>query len=122
MGSLGEAFIDGRIDIDGDILTVIASAERLAEAPGAPITSRINQVWSNHTPDQDLSDIRYHYDVGNEFYRLWLDERMVYSCAYFETGRATIDEAQQAKLYHICRKLVCNQATGSSISAAVGAG
>ena len=122
LGSLGEAFIDGRIDIDGDILTVIASAERLAEAPGAPITSRINQVWSNHTPDQDLSDIRYHYDVDNEFYRLWLDERMVYSCAYFETGRATIDEAQQAKLYHICRKLVCNQATGSSISAAVGAG
>ncbi len=105
LGSLGEAFIDGRIDIDGDILTVIASAERLAEAGGAPITSRINPVSSNHTPDQDLSDIRHHYDVGNEFYRLWLDERMVYSCAYFETGRETIDEAQRAKLDHICRKL-----------------
>lgn len=105
LGSLGEAFIDGRIDIDGDIMTVIASAERLAEAGGSPITSRINPVSSNHTPDQDLSDIKHHYDVGNEFYRLWLDERMVYSCAYFETGKETINEAQQAKLDHICRKL-----------------
>ncbi len=105
LGALGEAFVEGRIDIDGDIITVIASAERLAEASGSPISSRINPGSSNHTPDQDLSDIKHHYDVGNEFYRLWLDERMVYSCAYFETGRETINEAQQAKLDHICRKL-----------------
>ena len=57
-----------------------------------------------HTSRQDRS-YRYHYDVGNEFYRLWLDERMVYSCAYFKTGEESIDEAQRAKLDHICRKL-----------------
>ncbi|MBS0153091.1 MAG: class I SAM-dependent methyltransferase [Nitrospira sp.] len=105
LGSLGEAFVDGRIDIDGDIMTVIASAERLAEAGESPMKSRITPVWSKHTPDQDLADIKHHYDIGDEFYRLWLDERMVYSCAYFETGEETIDEAQQAKLDHICRKL-----------------
>lgn len=105
LGALGEAFVNGRIDIDGDIMTVIASAERLAEAGGSPIKSRISPVSSNHTPDQDRADIRHHYDVGNEFYQLWLDEHMVYSCAYFETGEETIDEAQQAKLDHICRKL-----------------
>lgn len=105
LGSLGEAFIDGRIDIDGDIMAVIASAERLAEAGGSPIKSRINPVSFTHTPDQDLADIKHHYDVGNEFYRLWLDERMVYSCAYFETGEETINEAQRAKLDHICLKL-----------------
>ena len=105
LGTLGEAFIDGRIDIHGDIMSVIDGAERLAAAGGSPITSRIHAVLSDHTPRQDLADIKHHYDVGNEFYRLWLDERMIYSCAYFETGEETIDAAQVAKLDHICRKL-----------------
>ena len=60
---------------------------------------------ARHTARTDRSAIRYHYDVGNAFYRLWLDERMVYSCAYFRTGDETLDEAQRAKLDHICRKL-----------------
>lgn len=105
LGSLGEAFVDGRIDIDGDIIAVIASAERLAAAGGAPATARISAVTAHHTPKQDLDDIKHHYDVGNEFYRLWLDERMIYSCAYFQTGEETIHAAQLAKLDHICRKL-----------------
>jgi cyclopropane-fatty-acyl-phospholipid synthase len=50
--------------------------------------------------------IRFHYDVSNEFYKLWLDRAMVYSCGYFERADAEIDEAQQAKLEHICRKLL----------------
>jgi cyclopropane-fatty-acyl-phospholipid synthase len=49
--------------------------------------------------------VRSHYDVGNDFYALWLDRRMVYSCAYFSTGAEDIDTAQEAKLEHICRKL-----------------
>ncbi|MBI3355864.1 MAG: class I SAM-dependent methyltransferase [Nitrospirae bacterium] len=109
LGSLGEAFIDGRIDIDGDIISVIASAERLATAGGSPAMARIAAATARHTPKQDLDDVKHHYDVGNEFYRLWLDERMVYSCAYFQTGEETIDAAQAAKLDHICRKL-CLQA------------
>ncbi|MBH0193757.1 MAG: hypothetical protein HP492_18700, partial [Nitrospira sp.] len=82
LGALGEAFVDGRIDIDGDIIEVIASAERLAAAGGAPATARIAATKATHTPTQDRDDIKYHYDVGNEFYRLWLDDRMIYSCAY----------------------------------------
>ena len=105
LGSLGEAFVDGRIDIDGDIISVIASAERLAAAGGSPATARILASSAYHTPKQDLDDIKHHYDVGNDFYQLWLDERMVYSCAYFQTGEETIDAAQEAKLDHICRKL-----------------
>lgn len=105
LGTLGEAFVDGRIDIDGDIMAVIASAERLAAAGGSPATARIAAATVRHTPKQDRDDIKYHYDVGNDFYRLWLDERMVYSCAYFQTGEETIDAAQLAKLDHICRKL-----------------
>ena len=105
LGSLGEAFVDGRIDIDGDIMTILASAERLAAAGGSPVTARIPAAMADHTPKQDLADVKYHYDVGNDFYRLWLDERMVYSCAYFPTGEETIEAAQVAKLDHICRKL-----------------
>ncbi len=105
LGSLGEAFVDGRIDIDGDIISVIASAERLVEVGGSPATNRIPASVTRHTPKQDLDDIKHHYDVGNDFYRLWLDERMIYSCAYFQTGEESIDAAQEAKLDHICRKL-----------------
>jgi cyclopropane-fatty-acyl-phospholipid synthase len=105
LGALGEAFVHGRIDIDGDIMAVIASAERLVAAGGAPPTDRISASETRHTPQQDFDDIKHHYDVGNDFYRLWLDRRMVYSCAYFRTGEETIDAAQEAKLDHICRKL-----------------
>ncbi|WP_407919006.1 class I SAM-dependent methyltransferase [Candidatus Nitrospira nitrificans] len=105
LGSLGEAFVDGRIDIDGDIISVIAGAERLVAAGGSPATARIPASSACHTPKQDLDDVKHHYDVSNDFYRLWLDDRMVYSCAYFQTGEETIDAAQEAKLDHICRKL-----------------
>ncbi|MCP9452287.1 MAG: class I SAM-dependent methyltransferase [Nitrospira sp.] len=105
LGALAEAFINGRIDIEGDITTAIVAAERLVTAGGSPVTSRIEAAPGDHLPHQDRADIQHHYDVGNEFYRLWLDERMVYSCAYFETGEETIDAAQLAKLDHICRKL-----------------
>jgi len=105
LGTLGEAFVDGRLDIEGDIMSVITSAERLVAADGSPATSRIAALTARHTPKQDQQDIAYHYDVGNDFYRLWLDARMVYSCAYFQTGEESIDAAQEAKLDHICRKL-----------------
>jgi len=49
--------------------------------------------------------IQHHYDVGNDFYELWLDRRLIYSCAYFPTGKEDLDAAQEAKLEHICRKL-----------------
>jgi cyclopropane-fatty-acyl-phospholipid synthase len=58
-----------------------------------------------HSRRRDAVAVRSHYDVGNDFYALWLDRRMVYSCAYFKTGTETLDEAQEAKLELICRKL-----------------
>ena len=60
---------------------------------------------SVHSRERDAGVIRYHYDVGNDFYALWLDARMVYSCAYFPEGTEDLDAAQAAKLEHICRKL-----------------
>jgi cyclopropane-fatty-acyl-phospholipid synthase len=58
-----------------------------------------------HSKDENREAIQFHYDVSNEFYRLWLDRAMVYSCGYFERAAVGIDDAQEAKLEHICRKL-----------------
>ncbi|MEO6293480.1 MAG: cyclopropane-fatty-acyl-phospholipid synthase family protein [Burkholderiaceae bacterium] len=59
----------------------------------------------HHTKRSDSAAISFHYDVSNAFYKLWLDEQMVYSCAYFETPGDTLEQAQRNKLDHICRKL-----------------
>jgi cyclopropane-fatty-acyl-phospholipid synthase len=70
-----------------------------AARAGAPGSGR------RHTPAHDRSAIAYHYDVSNEFYELWLDQRMVYSCAYFAAPEEDIDTAQERKLDYVCRKL-----------------
>ena len=105
LGGLADAYVEGRIDIDGDLLEALPIGVRLVEAGGASVLQRVAEAWRPHRRRQDRAAIAQHYDVGNEFYRLWLDRRMVYSCAYFRTGAETIDEAQRAKLDHICRKL-----------------
>lgn len=58
-----------------------------------------------HTPDRDRQAIAYHYNLSNDFYGLWLDPTMTYSCAYFQFEAASLEQAQQAKLEYICRKL-----------------
>lgn len=105
IASLAEDYVQGRIDVLGDLLEAIPLAEKLANAAGSSIMQRVAGILARHSARQDRAAIGYHYDVGNEFYRLWLDQNMVYSCAYFKTGAESIDEAQRAKLDHICRKL-----------------
>jgi cyclopropane-fatty-acyl-phospholipid synthase len=58
-----------------------------------------------HSKHRDRGAVTYHYNLSNEFYQLWLDRRMVYSCAYFERGNEDIDTAQAQKLDYLCRKL-----------------
>ncbi len=60
---------------------------------------------TKNSPSRDRNAIRFHYDVSNAFYSLWLDPRMVYSCAYFENAGTSLEEAQLRKLDLICRKL-----------------
>ncbi|HEV7589041.1 MAG TPA: cyclopropane-fatty-acyl-phospholipid synthase family protein, partial [Longimicrobium sp.] len=89
-----------------DVREVLALWRRLpkddrdaAAVDGARIRAREgSREW-------DLEGIRYHYDAGNDFYRLFLGRRMLYSCAYFPTGAEDLDTAQELKLEHICRKL-----------------
>jgi len=126
--ALGEAFLRGDWDVDGDLEHVFELAEAIGHYRPhlrdllrvAPLlidglrsrphdreaaTHRAREEGRAHTRGRDQQMIRYHYDVSNNFYRLWLDRRMVYSCAYFAESDYSLDQAQEAKLDLICRKL-----------------
>lgn len=124
--ALGEAYLRGDIDIEGDIWTAVDAGRsfdlrrlgrqlpRLARlglelrrgtAPAPALRRRARLSGQRHSRARDLAAVRFHYDVGNDFYALWLDRRLVYSCAYFETADTALDTAQEAKLDLICRKL-----------------
>lgn len=101
---LGEAFIDERLEVQGAILDVIAVADRISQAMvgsgSAPPPAR-----SAHDKALDAEAIAYHYDLSNDFYRLWLDQEMIYSCAYFHEPNDSLERAQEQKLELLCRKL-----------------
>ena len=106
-----DAYVAGQIAVEGPIETVlkvgISMAEKLGQTPYFWRLARMARILpSLHSKAKDAANIRHHYDVGNDFYRLWLDRRMIYSCAYFHTGREDIHTAQEQKLDHICRKLM----------------
>jgi cyclopropane-fatty-acyl-phospholipid synthase len=123
---LAEAYIYGDYDIEGDIEEAIplgqsllaaasSASDRLrlgwrlrampAERPG-PTSRREARLWgAPHSPGRDRQAIAYHYSISNTFYGLWLDRRMVYSCAYFSRPDEDLDTAQLRKLDYICRKL-----------------
>ena len=128
--SIVESYIAGDVDIDGSmeaasmlswaigdrlrsalavarlvkmVLGLPGQAEDDLAAIGFPEQAR--KLGPRHAPVRDAAAIHYHYDVGNNFYQLWLDKRMVYSCAYFRSSEDSLDAAQEAKLDLICRKL-----------------
>ena len=105
LAKLGEAYVEGHIDVDGPIREVLRAAEGLSRFLGGDKKGRRPRLLNLHTRARDASAIQYHYDVSNEFYALFLDREMVYSCAYFRTGDEDIHTAQAQKLDHICRKL-----------------
>jgi cyclopropane-fatty-acyl-phospholipid synthase len=103
LASLGQAYVDGLIDIEGTIDDVIAVAAKLSAHAGRGLRRAARRV--RHTRRVDAEAIAYHYDVSNAFYRLWLDEEMVYSCAYFRSPGDDLETAQRAKIDHILTKL-----------------
>ncbi len=125
--ALGEAYLYDDFDIEGNAESVFALADTLANATlgwrqklraGSDLT-RLPAVkraakarrgpaklsGQKHSVERDRQAVTYHYDVSNDFYALWLDKRMVYSCAYFHSGDEALDSAQEQKLDIICRKL-----------------
>ncbi len=106
LGSLARAYVQGALDLDGDIRDILALGNRLCDADACkPDKGTAGWKWWRHTRSRDRKNIQYHYDVSNDFYGLWLDAERVYSCAYFRDPDMTLDAAQRAKLDHICHKL-----------------
>jgi cyclopropane-fatty-acyl-phospholipid synthase len=103
--SLAEAYIDGHADLEGDLNEAIRGAEALSRSAPKPLFEAAPGP-SRHTRRDDREAIQHHYDVSNEFYALWLDPRMVYSCGYFRSEDDTLEQAQLQKLDHICTKLM----------------
>jgi cyclopropane-fatty-acyl-phospholipid synthase len=106
LANLGRAYVEGRLDVEGQAREVIAVANALAEHTLKRETRPgwISKPFS-HTRKKDADAIQYHYDVSNAFYQLWLDPRMVYSCAYFENGDEDLATAQLKKIDHILNKI-----------------
>jgi cyclopropane-fatty-acyl-phospholipid synthase len=106
----GDAYSDGLVAIEGDLVSLLETVYRSSSAGGrrASLLSRAAEVLRRphaNTPTRSRDNIHHHYDIGNDFYALWLGSTMAYTCAYYPNPTASLDEAQVAKMYHVCRKL-----------------
>ncbi len=106
LSSLGRAYVEGRIEVQGAARDMIAIVTALARNT-LRVEGRYARVVRNwrHSKQGDAAAIAYHYDVSNEFYATFLDPELVYSCAYFEQGHEDLATAQLQKLDHILRKI-----------------
>lgn len=117
IGSLAEDYVEGRLHIEGRLRDLMAAAPALLGSdPTHCSSSQLGRMWQRtrlalreryvHSLARDAEQVQHHYDVSDDFYALWLDPRRVYSCAYFANPEMTLAQAQEAKLDHICRKLL----------------
>jgi cyclopropane-fatty-acyl-phospholipid synthase len=106
--AFGDLYSAGRLEIDGSLVDLLCLTNRL------PVDASLRSRWFGNEGapgawtqalGRATGNARHHYDVGNDFYALWLDERMVYTCAYFAQRELSLEEAQVAKLELVCRKL-----------------
>jgi cyclopropane-fatty-acyl-phospholipid synthase len=106
----GEDYTAGRIEVEGYFVEFLETMYRaIGRAPKPGLFRRVLHTWLNrphhNTLDGSRDNIHHHYDLGNDFYKLWLDSEMVYTCAYFSSATLSLEEAQAAKMDHVCRKL-----------------
>ena len=113
IGALAEDYVEGKLQFEGAMRDLMREMAKLL--PGNPVHSdtgwlsgmlQRTRSLALHTPAKDAEQIQFHYDVSDAFYALWLDPRRVYSCAYYQPSGMTLAQAQEAKLDHICRKLL----------------
>lgn len=103
--TLGEAYMDGKIEVQGDLQQLVTSAYLSSQSflRGSKFAKFIPK--RSHSEKASKEDVQSHYDIGNEFYKMWLDPTMTYSCAYFANESDTLEMAQTNKVHHILNKL-----------------
>jgi cyclopropane-fatty-acyl-phospholipid synthase len=121
--AISEAYVRGDVEVEGDLESAIALGEFL-RSRSYKTSTLLQAAWDLlripsggvgkqaiklrgqlHSIKRDRRAVTYHYNVSNDFYRLWLDRRMVYSCAYFQAADQDLETAQARKLEYLCRKL-----------------
>lgn len=111
--TLGEAYMDKKIEVSGSLQVLINSAYESANSFLNNNKFKRFLPKQSHTEESSKNDVQSHYDLGNDFYKLWLDKTMTYSCAYFEKPDDSLEEAQMNKVHHILKKL--DSKPGSSL-------
>jgi cyclopropane-fatty-acyl-phospholipid synthase len=125
IGLLAQDYVQSRVQIEGQLRDLMLLASHLAQTnpvrsnaqhPVLSHPSGVTRAWGKlcqrvhsikaHTVRRDAAQIQFHYDVSDDFYALWLDPMRVYSCAYYRDDGMNLQQAQEAKLDHICRKLM----------------
>ncbi len=106
----GEAYASGQIDIVGDLVEALLAIDRsLRASQTAMLVYDVVTKWLRfprlHSLSASRDNVYHHYDIGNDFYRLWLDDQLTYTCAYFSDSSLSLEAAQVAKFDHVCRKL-----------------
>jgi cyclopropane-fatty-acyl-phospholipid synthase len=108
---LVEAYFEGEVDVEGDLgLACRAGLDAQLDTIPNPLVAASNEWhelrYGNRAVPQAKANARYHYGLGVEFYRLWLDApAMMYTCAYWKEGTQSLEEAQRNKMDHVCRKV-----------------
>lgn len=104
--ALAEAYMDEKIEIEGSIQELVTSAFRTISKWNTSFEKFQKVPKNSHSKKTSKNDVQSHYDIGNDFYKLWLDKNMVYSCAYFkDNNQNDLDKAQIDKVHHIINKL-----------------
>ncbi len=105
----GEMYVAERIDVQGDLVDCLEAIYRSMRGAGhGQIAQKLLAPFNappRNTETRARRNIHHHYDIGNDFYKLWLDRDMVYTCAYFPDPAMALEQAQAAKLDYVCRKL-----------------
>lgn len=100
----GDAYSAGRLDVEGDLVGFLTAVARVQDWRRQAVPRwRLGRFGGD--PRRAAEHVHHHYDIGNDFYRLWLDRDLVYTCAYFPAPEASLEEAQQAKLDYVCQKV-----------------
>ena len=107
----GDLYGRREVEVEGDLANAMAEVNRCLTARRAGFFDRLRRsslppLWERYARAEDAARVRQHYDLGNDFYRLWLDrDTMQYTCAYYPEPGLCLEEAQRAKAHYLCRKL-----------------
>lgn len=103
--ALGEAYMRGDIEIQGDLFQVLNLFLSQMDKFTTDAKSLKNLIFTSSSPKNQKSEVQSHYDIGNNFYSLWLDDTMTYSCGYFKSDNDSLHDAQINKINHSLKKL-----------------